>query len=41
MDEEAYQELFQDVSGEVLLVDQNIKIMVVDAVREEVRQWIN
>jgi hypothetical protein len=41
MDEEAYQELFQDVSGEVLLDDQNIKIMVVDAVREEVRQWIN
>jgi hypothetical protein len=41
LDEEAYQELFQDVSGEVLLVDQNIKIMVVDAVREEVLQWIN
>ena len=39
LDEEAYQELFQDISGEVLLVDQDIKIIVVDATNEEVLEW--
>jgi predicted RNA binding protein YcfA (HicA-like mRNA interferase family) len=39
LDDEAYQALFQDISGEVLLVDQDIKIIVVDATKEEVLEW--
>lgn len=41
LDSEAYLDLFQDVSGQVLLEDHHIKLIVVDLAREELTEWIS
>jgi hypothetical protein len=40
IDEEVYSNLFQDISGEVLLEDYKIKLLVVNKEQQEVIQWI-
>ncbi|MBX3060161.1 MAG: XisH family protein [Anaerolineae bacterium] len=41
LDVEIFDELFQDISGQVLLEDYAIKLIVVDAELLEVSKWIN
>ncbi len=36
-----FNELFQDISGQVLLIDYDIKLIVVDSELAEVVKWIN
>ena len=39
--EEAYRDLFEDISGRVLIEDQNLKLLVVNLEHEEIVSWIN
>ena len=41
LDENAYKDIFQDISGQVLLEDHQIKLIVVDINAEELKQWIS
>jgi hypothetical protein len=41
VDSEAYAEVFYDISGRILLDANHIKLMVVDADREEITEWIS
>jgi hypothetical protein len=41
VDSEAYAELFYDISGRILLDVNQIKLIVVDADREEITEWIS
>ena len=36
----AYKAIFLDISGQVLLEDYAIRMIVVDAVKQEIIQWI-
>ncbi len=41
LDKEPFDDLFEDISGRVLLEDHRIKIIVIDKVSEEIIKWIN
>jgi hypothetical protein len=41
VDEETFEDIFRDVSGQVLLDDYGIKVIVVDAAGVEIIRWIN
>jgi len=41
LDTEAYEDLFTDISGRVLLDDYDINLIIVDPEREEITQWIS
>ena len=41
IDEEAYENLFRDISGQVLLEDNAIKVIIVHIPSEEILRWIN
>ena len=41
VDSEAYAEVFYDISGRILLDVNHIKLIVVDADREEITEWIS
>jgi len=38
--EEAYRDLFEDISGRVLIEEQNLKLLVVNLAKEEIVSWI-
>jgi hypothetical protein len=40
-DPETYEELFQDISGQVLLEDYDIYLIVIRVEQREIDQWIN
>lgn len=40
LDQIAFADLFEDISGQVLLTDYDLKIMVVDASLGEIVKWI-
>ena len=40
VDDEVFDNLFEDISGQVLIEDYDIKVIVVNKEREEVSQWI-
>lgn len=41
LDSEAYEDLFIDISGRVLLEDYDINLIIINADTEEILQWIN
>lgn len=41
IDSEIFENLFQDISGQVLLDDYEIRVIVVDKEHEEILQWIS
>ena len=41
LDHEAFADLFQDISGQVLLDDYDIKVIIVNLAQEEIVQWIS
>jgi hypothetical protein len=41
VDEDIFNDIFQDISGQVLLEDYGIKLVVVNKEREEILQWVD
>ena len=41
LDTEAYDELFRDISGQVLLEQRQLRLIVVDTEHQEIVRWIN
>jgi hypothetical protein len=41
VDDEVFNNLFHDISGQVLLEDYAIRVIVVNKKREEIVQWIS
>lgn len=41
LDSESYNDIFQDIAGQVLLEDYSIRLVVIHLKRQEVIQWIN
>ena len=41
IDQEAFNILFLDISGQVILEDYEIKVIVVDALKEQIEKWIS
>ncbi len=41
IDQEAFDILFLDISGQVILEDYQIKVVVVDVVKEQIEKWIS